>query len=431
MNLIIFQKLNYNYIFFFLYFISCLVIDFTDLYTKKSIKIIHGRGHFNEVISLFVNSLSDLLAIIPLYIKKYLTKHKNETQIEIPNNEDHASKNADVYIYHNKFKDEKKKKLKILNFYTFLAGLLDFLVHALYFLYYLYDDFDNYNNLDYMLGFELSFQISLQYFLSIIILKEHFYKHHYLSIIINVIICMILIVLDIIADIIEWEFEFGYLLILSLLVLENTFGKKAMIFGYISPFTLLILIGIYKNILIIIFLALYLPIMGTLNENFFNDVKEFDYIKIIILVGNFFVNFLKNLFNWILIDRFSPSHLALSLILENLSYLIVMIILFKAGHNEDLQKNTLQISIRIFLYFILFVAAMIHNEIFIITKCGLGNKTKLFLEENLKEEGLLSFSEDIEILRRYDTMIELESNNNNNGGESIQNNQIDETNNIE
>ena len=153
---------------------------------------------------------------------------------------------------------------------------------------------------------------------------------------INIIVLIVLCALDIIYEIIdEWHFEFCYLLILLFLVLENTFGKKAMIFGYISPYTLLILIGIYKNILIFIFLVLFIPIMLSLEENFFNDLNDFDGDKILLLLGGFLFNFLSNLFNWILIDRFSPSHLALSLIVENLSFNIIYI--------------TKKINIRIFL----------------------------------------------------------------------------------
>jgi len=98
--------------------------------------------------------------------------------------------------------------------------------------------------------------------------------------------------------------------------------------------------------------------------------------------------------------------------------------------NKNQKINLFQIIIRIFLYIILFVAAMIHNEIFIITKCGLGDNTLLFLEEKLKEEKLLSDENtDKEELRRYDTMIELEfhdNNRNNNEGENEQ----DDNNNI-
>ena len=130
-----------------------------------------------------------------------------------------------------------------------------------------------------------------------------------------------------------------------------------------------------------------------------------------------------------LIDRFSPSHLALSLILENVSYNFVTIINLKEDNEEELDKELPQIIIRIVLYVILFIAAMIHNEIFIITKCDLGSKTKLFLEKKQEEERLLSFSNDINFLKRYDTVMELESKDNeDNEGENVQDNKIDEKN---
>ena len=178
-----------------------------------------------------------------------------------------------------------------------------------------------------------------------------------------------------------------------------------------------------------IFLVLYVPIMGTLDENFFNDIKDFNYEKILFLLLNFVINFLKNLFNWLLIDRFSPSHLALSLILENVSYNFVTIINLKEDNEEESDKELHQIIIRIVLYVILFIAAMIHNVIFIITKCDLGSKTKLFLEKKQEEERLLSFSNDINFLKRYDTVMELESKGNeDNEGENVQDNKIDEKN---
>ena len=197
-----------------------------------------------------------------------------------------------------------------------------------------------------------------------------------------------------------------------------------MIFGYISPYALLFLIGVYKSILIFIFLVIFIPIMLSIENNFFADKNNFDSIQVLILIGTFFSNFLKNLFNWILVDRFSPSHLALALIFEFISFNLIV------ATNKNQKINLFQIIIRIFLYIILFVAAMIHNEIFIITKCGLGDNTLLFLEEKLKEEELLSDENtDKEELRRYDTMIELEfhdNNRNNNGGENEQ----DDNNNI-
>ena len=304
------------------------------------------------------------------------------------------------------------------------------------FLYYLYFQI-NYNGYyGDLFNFELSFQIFAQYIMSRLVLKTHFYKHHYLSILINLIAFFILITFDVIEKYFGWPLDMLYFVLYIFLVLEYAYGKKAMIYGYISPYTLLILIGIYKNILIFIFLVLFIPIMLSLEENFFNDLNDFDGDKILLLLGGFLFNFLSNLFNWILIDRFSPSHLALSLIVENLSFNIIYIITYGLDEKYKI-KNKFQTSIRIILYIILFLAAMIHNEIFIITKWGLGENTKLFLEEKLKEEKLLSNSDtDKDILKKFDTMIAIEleeekeqdDNDNNNNDEDGKNNKEEKEN---
>ena len=221
MKLIIFQNFNYNYIYFILYFIACLAQESLDLLFKKTYKSdFKNRGHFYEFISLLINCLSDFLAIIPLYIKKYLTKNKSKTESYISNDDDTSTKTDNYYLYYNKIADEKKKKMKILNFYTFLSAGLDFLVSALFYLYNLYFKTSYDQNYDFLFNSELAFQIVLQYILSIFILKTHFNKHHYLSILINIIAFIILFVLDNINDNFDWGMDLAYFGVLILLVLE-------------------------------------------------------------------------------------------------------------------------------------------------------------------------------------------------------------------
>jgi hypothetical protein len=170
--------------------------------------------------------------------------------------------------------------------------------------------------------------------------------------------------------------------------------------------------------------------MVTIEDNFLADIKYFDSNKLFLIVVYFFSYFLKNLFNWILIDRFSPSHLALSLILENVGYLISFTIDY--GGNDEGSISTFEICIRIFIHFILFVTALFHNDIFIITKWGFGDNTKLFLEEKQKEEMLLSNLEtDKDILKRYYTMIEMEQNINHDNENNEQDNPVEIENNEE
>ena len=196
-----------------------------------------------------MTSLSDFLSIIPLKIKKYLSGSRKKTEIDLQG-DDTSSGRSSTFIFHNKLEDEKKRKMRTLNFYTFLTAGLDFLVAVLIFLNDLCFKVTPFQNFDEFFNSDLVIQIVLQYLLSICILKTHFYKHHYLSIIINIIAFLILFILDIADDDFDFTLDLAYFGVLLLIVLENAYGKKAMIFGYISPYTLLLLIGILAFILL-------------------------------------------------------------------------------------------------------------------------------------------------------------------------------------
>ena len=233
MKPIIFQKLNFSYIYFVLYFIVCLVLEFFGLYFKRKYKSDYKTiGHFYEVLNLFLTSLSDFLSIIPLKIKKYLSGSRKKTEIDLQG-DDTSSGRSSTFIFHNKLEDEKKRKMRTLNFYTFLTAGLDFLVAVLIFLNDLCFKVTPFQNFDEFFNSDLVIQIVLQYLLSICILKTHFYKHHYLSIIINIIAFLILFILDIADDDFDFTLDLAYFGVLLLIVLENAYGKKAMIFGYI------------------------------------------------------------------------------------------------------------------------------------------------------------------------------------------------------
>ena len=84
----------------------------------------------------------------------------------------------------------------------------------------------------------------------------------------------------------------------------------------------------------------------------------------------------------LIIDKFSPSHLALALTLESL-----------AEQANSLIQDTISGEIifwydyvKLGLYFIVFIGAMIHNEIIIINKWGLNEKTHLFLNNESRKE---------------------------------------------
>ena len=468
MKIIIFQKFNFNYIFFLLYLLACLISsgidictdnnqydaqDATSNYKTNTTNItnlnINYRSYAkttNEtkanlfgLINIFAKTISDFLAIIPYLIKKKRSKGINKNNLLLTNTPNESGRNSSTttnsFIYNNLFEDEINKKSKYSNSYSFIVSLLDFFSEIILYLYEVFKgNFEEKYNGFNLLNCTVIFQIIVQYISSKIILKDQFYRHHYLSLIINTISFIILFILDV-----KHTSEFDLYLIIYFfsclfLVLENTYGKKAMISGYISPYTLLIFKGIYKLLILIVFSIIFLPIIyKTYDESFFKGIYTNLNFSIIFVILNAIFPFFKDLFNWILIDKFSPSHLALSLILEDISYLIIFAFINPKSYKiENDSIAIFDVFARIFIYIILFIAAMIHNEIFIITKCGLGDNTKLFLDEKVKEEMMLSNleGENFEILKRYDTMIEMEMNTNNEENENNIDANNEEENNI-
>lgn len=71
---------------------------------------------------------------------------------------------------------------------------------------------------------------------------------------------------------------------------------------------------------------------------------------------------------------------------------------------------------RIFLYLILIISVMIHNEIIIINVCGLGSNTKYFLDLKYNNELLYYETDAPEILERFETYIELDDKTNDDKG---------------
>ena len=72
---------------------------------------------------------------------------------------------------------------------------------------------------------------------------------------------------------------------------------------------------------------------------------------------------------------------------------------------------------RIFLYAISFIGVMIHNEIVVVNICNLGSDTKYFLDLKLKSEELFSNTDNPEIIKRYESLNEMQTVNEENEDE--------------
>ena len=119
----------------------------------------------------------------------------------------------------------------------------------------------------------------------------------------------------------------------------------------------------------------------------------------IYLINSFFYNIL----NFIIIDKFSANHSAISRIFENLGIFIINAI------QKDMEFDY-HFGVRIIMYILLIIASFIFNEFLVINLCGLANDTKLFLDykENI----------DFKLIHQITINDDLTDDNNNNDNNS-------------
>ena len=126
--------------------------------------------------------------------------------------------------------------------------------------------------------------------------------------------------------------------------------------------------------------------------------------KILFNIGYIIAEFLESIFLWIIIDRFSPNHIPLVIILKEIIEFFVEKILSDSIHD----KKGWDLYVRLFLYLILFIGVLLHNQIIVINVCGLGSDTKYFLDLKVESEQLYSTTDNPEILKRFESQVENE-----------------------
>ena len=410
---IIFQKCNFNIIYFLFYIISAIlsiIIKYNNYPLLWSGDVPDKKNYIisYRFLLLYTSNISDFLALIPYLIHKKLSKvnKKIDNLQDLDINTESSDINGTSKLIYNNGEplSNKKRKKTIILYFIIIAGLdfLSFLIVILFTLIF-QDDLNSF-----AFNCVSPLNIIFQFVCSILILKIHFYKLQYFSLFLNVVIFIIILVIDIFIFIKEEQlnkyaylFHSFYLLFLSI---EYSLGKKVILLGFISIYFLFIIRGIIK----FVFTAIFSLIMFYTNKEPLINIKIWfsSAYRILINISNTIIQFFENVFLWIIIDRFSPNHIPLALILKEISNFIVSMIL-----NGNIQDNNIlgwDLYIRIILYLILIVGVMIHNEIIIINICGLGSDTKYFLDIKVEIEQLYSDTDDPEILKRYETLDEMD-----------------------
>ena len=391
MKLLSFQKPNKFHFFFLAYFIAIfgrLILHNNQILIGTNIK-----AYF--FFQIYLNLLSHILSFIPYSISIYLSKRKEKAE---------KDKLITKYIYNE---IPKKYKCKYITKSILILSLLGFFAEASIYLFYILID-QSFGRL-FNLGIYSIINAVLIYIFSYLILKTYFYKHHYLSFSINSICFELSLIIDILSLINTKEINYKFYIYIIIRIIRLIFlcvlycySKKKFEDSLLNPYSIIA----FRSIFEVLFLGLFsipftfIPIKDygkNVGENLFVKLGYyFSDIRILFTIILFIDYYLIHLFLMMIIDKFSPSHLVLAFSLEKLAEDIYSII--KENSFGLIIYWTRYVNLGINL--IVFIGTMIHNEIFIINKCGLNEKTQLYLnnefkKENINNEKIISDSDEI------------------------------------
>ena len=410
---IIFQKCNFNTIYFLFYIIAGII---ENIIKYKYHPIIWEELEPNDkvnyflpyrILLLYASNISDFLVIIPYFIRKKLlntNKEIDKSKISEISNKSEEKSEFNQLIYNDIKEMQEFKRKKLINIYTIIISVLDFLAYFIFCLYNII--FNNKNPICNDFNCFCPLNNIFQFISSYLILKMHFYKLQYFSLFLSIGLFIIILIFDIITinndETIDGYVYLFYPLNYLSFAVEYSFGKKVILYGYISIYLLLVIRGLIKVIFVSIF-SLFLYVFY--EENFFKNVSYcLQGIRIFYFLLNIIIYFFESIFLWIIIDRFSPNHIPLAICIKQIVDFIISLII---NSFNDLGSFNWDLYVRIFLYIILIIGVLIHNEIIVINICGLASDTKYFLDLKVKNEELYSNADEPEVLQKFET-IELE-----------------------
>ena len=378
----LFPKPHLNHLLFLFYFVSSIVKQYIFIGIKKE------ENLSIPIFKLYIYVIGDLLAVIPYLIIKKKIKSKN---IEKSNNNNKGNFN---YIYTDIF--AKMKKRIIMN--IFIISLISFIAQISTIIFYLIEEDQKMMVENANLNIKLIFNIIFLFVLSKFILDISFFLHHYFSLIIFIICLIVISIIDFIAINesihnenkttikIKSSFIDSVLYIVIkifadfLYSLESVLAKVLFLKYYISPYFLLMIKAIFKFLFSILFSIplFFVKFKDKIIFSMFKDIFN-EKINILYYIIYFINSFFYNILDYLIVDKFSPTHSAIAYILENLGIFII---------NAALKVFEIdyKFGIRLAMYILLIIASFILNEFLVINICGLANNTKLFLEYKEKND---------------------------------------------
>ena len=401
MKYFLFTKFNFDHFLFLSYFIVNTIKSIIDRLNKPT----------KDIISSFHNcylyTLSDFLSIIPILIIKHRSKGLRNNNIkEI---EEQKSETKEDLIYNEANIEIHNKNVNKINKLLIIASIPEFLAKYLHIILFSILRINNINVKTFNLNFLLIINVVSQYISSRIILHSRFYRHHYLSFVINLLFLIILVTKDIIEiNKIDGEaigkllYVISRIFVVSFYSIEDAYAKILFSNNSFSPYEFLFYRGILVNSMALVFsiIFIFVELPDENNENscvFTRFWKIYENkLNILIYIGLLILNFLYSVNIFFIIDRFSPSHLAMTIIIGHFGYLLNSLIIYK-----DIEIT--EFFLRLIIYFILIFASCIHNEFIVLNFCKFQKHTRLIMEREA-EKDKSNFETDIRITEFIDNI---------------------------
>ena len=394
-KIFLFPKCEWKYLLFLFFFIFSFLQNAIIRWISWGAKDVA-----QPFLNTYLFNISDYLAVIPFIIIKIRSKRMTKENML-------ALQLTIKSALTNSTSNTIDKKRTFFFWLVISVGIFDFLSHVSSLAFYLVfgknDRPLSENNLSSM----LIFNTIVIYVASRLILKTYFYRHHYFSFILNVFCIIILLSLDIYNTIVQKKetdssnmifFYFAKkILTIIFYSIEDVIGKKVLLDDLMNIYSLIFYRAIVETVLLILFSIPFIFIKITnkaktpeVTSNIFLQIgdlfKGSEFYKVFLFI---LTNFFYNIFIWSIIDKFSPSHYAISNIFESTGTLIRLWITEK----DSVQQPV----IRLIIYVILIIGSVIHSEMVVLNFCSMQKNTKLFLEIKEKIEiEAIDFDKDLD-----------------------------------
>ena len=300
---------------------------------------------FNHSLMFCINtSLGMSLSFILLIVYR---KKPKPVELPIPKNKGHSIE----LEYTNQYEEIRYHKF----FYIILSSIIDFIITIITFHFYLKAKLNMW-----------MLDILFIYLFSYLIFKMKLYKHHYIS-------GSIIFIFGIILNIIDKRYRniddftpliklcCEFLLSFALVVIKYTMEKK-----YCSSFELCFYQGLITFILytIVYILEQYFNFIGDNFMGYYDDFKNSITKETIMFLLIMLIQFFKNLFIFATVEKTTPFH-----------YLIILVIgEFSSSIIDNI--NIITVILKIICFCIIFFMILVFNEIIELNCFGLNTNTK-------------------------------------------------------